>query len=477
MKNLGFGSIACIIAVFCVATVVASHAQTLTTLVDFNGANGSSPSGEFPLVQGTDGNLYGITYYGGTGANCFNGSEGCGTFFKMSPSGELTTLYNFCSLSKCSDGAGPESLIQASDGNFYGVTFLGGCDPDNECGTIFEVTPSGTLTTLYDFCQLSECADGQEPTALVQATNGNFYGTTWYGGTHRLGSVFELTSTGKLTTLHNYCAKTGCPDGSTPSSLIQASNGNFYGSTGDHTIFEMTPAGKLTTVFTFKHGASNALIQTANGDFYGTTDTGGSGDRGIVFGMTPAGKLKTLHSFCPANCATGDSPLSGLTQGSDGNFYGTTYLAGNTSNAGSVYEITPTGTFTTLYLFCSETNCADGEGGGALMQYTNGDFYGTTGGGGTGTEGSGTVFSLSTGLAPFVAARPGFGPASQSVTILGNGLTGTTSVTFSGVAATFTVVSDTYIQAQVPSGATTGTIAVTTPGGTLSSNVAFQVLQ
>jgi uncharacterized repeat protein (TIGR03803 family) len=480
MKNLSIPSFTCIIAVFCIAMVAAASAQTLTTLANFNKINGFNP---VSLIQATDGNFYGVTYYGGTPTSCSLSSEyNCGTVFKVTPAGQLTTLYSFCSQPNCSDGANPRSLIQASNGNFYGVAEAGGTPTDycNGCGTIFEITPSGVLTTLYTFCLAAGCPDGMEPMTLIQATNGNFYGVAWRDGADDGGNVFELSAAGKFTILYNFCAQTNCPDGALPVSLVQASNKNLYGSNqygGKYnagSLFEITLAGKLTTLDTAIR-RPNAVIQGANGNLYGTTISSGPAGGGTIFEMTPGGKVGTLHDFCSSDdCPAGFTPDYGLAQGSDGNFYGTTSGGGIISYGGTVFEITPTGTFSTVYMFCSLADCADGESAGALIQATNGDFYGLTGAGGS--AGDGTVFSLSTGLGPFVAARPGFGSASQVVTILGNNLTGTTSVTFNGTTAKFKVVSGTYIEAQIPSGATTGTIEVTTPSGTLNSNLAFQIL-
>lgn len=312
----------------------------------------------------------------------------------------------------------------------------------------------------------------------MQATNGHLYGVAGSGGAYKLGTVFELTSAGKLTTLYNFCPTTNCPDGAAPTSLMQASNLNFYGTSSSGgtynggTTFEITPTGKFTAFDSFRR--ADPLIQAGDGDFYGTTQGGGKGGKGTIFRMTPEGKSTLLYAFCPLGCASGDVPIAGLSEGSDGSFYGTTNSAGNTYYAGSIYQIASTGTFTRLYLFCSQTNCTDGWGGRALMQATNGEFYGTTDGGGT--DDGGTVFSLSVGLGPFVAARPNFGKVGQLVGILGNNLSGTTSVTFNGASATFTVVSDTFIKATVPTSATTGMIQVTTPSGTLDSNIAFHVV-
>jgi uncharacterized repeat protein (TIGR03803 family) len=489
MSRTYFARMACILTVFCVATVASSAAQDLTTLVNFNEINGSEPSPSSPLVQGTDGNFYGVAQEGGARNNCFYTINiGCGTVFRVDPNNEnFTTLYTFCSQSNCSDGGTPVSLIQAANGNFYGVTSFGGvpnlCNGWG-CGTIFEITPAGKLTTLYTFCMQSGCPDGTQPVGLVQGTNGNFYGVTTSGSPNP-STVFELSAAGRFTILHTFCAETGCADGTFPvANLVQASNKELDGSTESGgaynagTLFAITPSGKLTTLFNFPvpkqlfSWEPNTMIQGADGNLYGTTAAGGIENNGVVFKMTPEGKVTLLHNFCSPNCKNGDVPTSGLVQGSDGNFYGDTFGGGILPYAGSTYQITPTGAFTAFHLFCSDS-CLDGSEAGALMQATDGNFYGTTLSGGAG--GDGTVFRLSTGLGPFVAARPGFGSAGQAVTILGNGLSGTTSVTFNGLAATFKAESDTFIRATVPSGATSGPIVVTTPSGTLNSNMAFEI--
>lgn len=266
------------VCVFCVATAMLSLAQdTLTTLANFDGANGSEPYAV--LTQGADGNFYGTTYFGGVN----NG----GTVFKVTPSGKLTTLYNFCSQTNCADGAEPlGSLVQAANGDFYGTTESGGAHGG---GTVFRITSTGNLATLYSFCAFANCADGQLPFAgLVQGTNGSFYGTTASGGTKNAGTVFEVTPAGNLRTLYNFCSLFDCVDGYDPRSvLVQATHGNFYGETVEGeglafgTIFEITPAGKLTTLLTFDgtDGAypSGGLIQAADGNFYGVTGAGGNG--------------------------------------------------------------------------------------------------------------------------------------------------------------------------------------------------------
>jgi uncharacterized repeat protein (TIGR03803 family) len=260
--------------------------------------------GNFPiagLVQATDGNFYGTVAGGGSNFNvsCNNfplgGVDGCGTIFAITPSGQLTTLYNFCALSNCTDGSVPfAGMVQGTDGNFYGTTLGGGanCIAIGGCGTVFKITPSGTLTTLYSFCSLSGCADGDWPTALIQAADGSFYGATTFGGTstsctNGCGTIFRITASGTFTTLHSF----DNTDGNDPSVPMQATDGDFYGTTGaggahaQGTIYKFTASGALTTLYNFcsqsgcpDGSAPDGLIQDTNGNFYGTTLSGGTSD-------------------------------------------------------------------------------------------------------------------------------------------------------------------------------------------------------
>jgi uncharacterized repeat protein (TIGR03803 family) len=486
MKKAGFGKIACIVAIL-FTTAIVSAAQAYKTL-SFNGVDGANPEGA--LIQGTDGSFY------GTGVNA--GAHGGGTAFRITPAGKLTTLYSFCSQPGCTDGRTPfAGLMQATNGNLYGVTAYGGA---NNAGTVFEISLAGNFTTLYSFCNQTNCTDGGEPYArLAEGANGNLYGTTSYGGTSNNGTVFEITPAGKIATLYNFCSQAHCIDGYLPfSGLAQGSNGNFYGTTylggtsGNGTVFEITPAGKFSALYSFCPDSSACsdganpmagLVLGNDGSFYGTTQSGGTAFFGVVFKITPAGTLTTLYSFCSqTNCADGQTPLAGLLQATDGNLYGTTYGYDQcTQGCGTIFSITPAGTLNTLFTFCAQTGCANGSGPRAtLLQATDGSVYGTTFLGGKSQvcfEGCGTLFSLSVGLDPFVEAAPNFGKPGQPVRILGNNLGGTTSVNFHGTPATFTVVSNTYIEATVPTGVTTGTIEVTTPQAALSSNAAFEVLQ
>src|ERR1017187_9221619 len=489
LSKLNWGTRACAVLVLCATTAIALPAQiaTLTTIHRFCSQSGC-PDGAGPyagLVQATNGGLYGTTVGGGTNS--------AGTIFRITPGGTLTTLYSFCPQTNCTDGGGPQAgLVQAANGDLYGTTFFGGT---NGQGTVFKITQGGTLTTLYSFCSQTNCTDGAAPFAgLVQAANGDLYGTTADGGANNgeYGTVFKITSGGTLTTLHSFCSLGyPCTDGRYPvAGLVQATNGDFYGTTlqggakESGTVFKITPSGTLTTLYSFcsqtncKDGVNPyaGLVQAANGDLYGTTSGGGNLGWGTVFKITPSGTLTTLYGFCSqTNCADGGAPDAGLVQAADGDLYGTASSQGANSYGGTVFKITPGGTLTTLYSFCSESGCTDGQYPYAgLVQDTNGDFYGTTTQ--KGGAASGTVFSLSVGLGPFVKPRPPFGKVGAAIKILGTNLTGATSVSFNGTVAVFEVVSTSEITTTVPAGASSGEVQVVTPSGTLSSNASFRVV-
>jgi len=326
-----WNSFSAVVFLFCAVMATNLPAQTFTSQVSFDGSDGANPFAG--LVQGIDGNLYGTTVYGGT--------NGYGTIFKVTPSGTLTTLYTFCSQSECTDGSEPfVGLDLATNGDLFGTTRNGGIDGTYGPGTLFKTTPGGTLTTLHEFCSLS-CSDGESPLGvLVQAANGDFFGTTYsLGENGQGGTIFKISPTGTLTTLYSFCAQSGCADGGGPvAGLLEAANGNFYGTTyyggayGLGTVFEITPSGALTTLHSFcspdeacADGQSPecSLIQASDGDLYGTTNEGGAGGAGTVFKITPSGTLTTIFSFCiTLGCMEGSSPATGLIQATDGNFYG-----------------------------------------------------------------------------------------------------------------------------------------------------------
>jgi uncharacterized repeat protein (TIGR03803 family) len=339
------------------------------------------------LVQAYDGNFYGTTL--GGGANDSAGG-GAGTFFQITPSGTHTNLYSFCNQggTNCTDGYLPRVLIEGPDGNFYGTTEEGGASLK---GTVFKITSAGILTTLYSFCGLggSSCTDGSDPTGgLTLGSDGNFYGTTIYGGTNGEGTLYVITRSGVLTTLYNFCSQGGasCTDGANPqATLLPGSDGYFYGTTyagganAAGTVFKLSPSFVLTTLYSFcslggtsctdgKNPQGASLVEGANGIFYGTTQGGGSGQigGGTFFKITSAGALSTLYSFCSqggSSCTDGSHP-NGVLEGTDLNFYGTTAISGSGSLSGTAFSVTASGALTTIYNFCSQRQvgnpCVDG---------------------------------------------------------------------------------------------------------------------
>ena len=385
----------------------------VTTLYSFTGSGADGENPDASLVQGSDGNFYGTTLNGG--------SNGVGTVFQITPSGMPATLHNFAEAG--TDASHPQAgLVQGSDGNFYGTTAGGGSRPN---GTVFEITPAGGFTTLHSFTNIG--ADGTGPQAgLIQGSDGNFYGTTSGGGDSgiRGGTVFQITPAGVLTTLHSF-TEDGTDGADPQAGLVQGSDGNFYGTTaigggssGAGTVFQMTPAGVLTTLYSFTGSGTDGtnpeanLIQGSDGNFYGTTANGGSSGDGTIFRITAAGVLTTLYSFTGLG-ADGADPQAGLVQGSDGNFYGTT-ARGGIDGDGTVFRFTSAGTNTTLHSFTGTG--ADGSAPKAsLIQGSDGNFYGTAEGPG------GTVFRLSltppVGTLQFAAASYGTTDNAGSVTL------------------------------------------------------------
>jgi uncharacterized repeat protein (TIGR03803 family) len=385
-------------------------------------------------------------------------------------------------------------LVLAGDGNFYGVTFRGGngkYKTSKRGGTVFQLNPQVGLTTIYDFCRLVLCQDGDSPNSqLTQGADGKVYGTTRSGGLYGLGTVFVVKTNGALTTLHSFNGT----DGSGPSGLIQASDGNFYGSTGSGgstnsgMVFRITPQGALTILHNFcqqtnctdGYGPAGGLIQASDGNLYGTTVYGGSigfnnDASGTAFKITTNGTFTLLYSFCSIAplCADGYWP-GGIVQASDGNFYGVTSYGG-TFGRGTLFELTPAGELTNLYDFCELGGvvCPDGYAPNNPVQGTDGNFYGTTSGGGL--QSGGTAFKLSLGLKPFIRTVTGSGAPGASVTVLGTNLTGATSVTFNRMSAAYTVVSSSEITTTIPAGATSGLVSVRTPHGTLTTNGKFWI--
>jgi len=416
---------------FSVMASRAAHAQTLSVLHGFTGTGGDGANPVSGLVRDSNGNFYGVTLNGGvddgaifklslqkngawkeTTLHKFSGgsdgefplgrmvldSEGNlygttgafaarGTVFRLAPSGELTTLYEFCSVANCDDGQSPNGgLVRDAEGNLYGTTALGGNSKfcGEGCGVVFEIPSSGEKeVVLYAFCSVENCADGgflpgggqalPDETLILDA-EGNLYGTTPLGGSGTFcedsrgcGILFKVSAAGKETVLYNFCSQANCADGSHPvAGLIQDADGNFYGTAangGKHidygVVFELDTAGKETVLYSFPGRASqqsacaspfvegpcpSSLVRDAAGNLYGTSLHGGTFSSGSVFRVTSTGRASTLYNFNDG--ANGGDPEGGLIFDPAGNLYGTTQNGGKLSDCedsgcGTVFELTP----------------------------------------------------------------------------------------------------------------------------------------
>ncbi len=367
-----------------------------TTLVSFTGTNGAYP-GANPyagLALGSDGNFYGTTSSGGTNNH--------GTIFQLTPGGAFTSLLSF----NGANGATPyAALVQGANGNFYGTTFAGGV---SNWGTIFQITTNGAFTNLFSFTGTNNPYLGANPgAALVQAGDGSFYGTADYGGAYTnaaqggygYGAIFKIAGDGTVTGPAFF----GDTNGAHPSGgLVLGKDGNFYGTTtwggrgissifpGYGTVFKMTPDGTLTNIYLFTGFSDGGfiyagLVQGSDGYLYGGAFNGGAQGYGTLFKVSTNGAFVLLHTF---TIFESGSPYGGLTMGGDGNFYGTTY--GAYVGYGTIFKLTPGGAFTNLVSF-SSANGAHPDG--VLVQGPDGNFYGTTSQGGA--NGWGTIFRLS----------------------------------------------------------------------------------
>jgi uncharacterized repeat protein (TIGR03803 family) len=383
-----------------------------TNLVEFdnvpNAIGGLNPNG---LCKASDGNFYGTTYGGGMNGN--------GILFKMTADGTLTPLAQFDNTA----GRGPSAVTQGADGKLFGTTASGGA---NVYGTVFQATTNGLLSALFSFGYSNNCGcwpDGETPEApLAQGNDGNFYGTTTSGGTgatHTYGVVFCVTTNGTLTNVVTFNGTNGGGPG--PSGLVLAADGNFYGTTvyggstynfsggnlGDGTVFQLTTKGTLNTLVSFYgangRGPVSGVVQGKDGNLYGTTQLGGQYGNGTVFQLQLNGSvanLNTLHSFAAYTALTeinidGAIPNGRLLVGADGNLYGTTTSGGAYGN-GTIFQIQTDGTLTTLHTFTGGSDGANPES--ALVQGNDGNFYGASFSGGT--YRFGTIFRLSIAPSP-----------------------------------------------------------------------------
>jgi len=367
-------------------------------------ADGAAPGAS--LTLGADGNFYGTTQVGGSTATASD--PGCGTAFMMTPSGQVTVLHNFGDGSISNDGVYPAAtLTLGADGNFYGTTTE---SADGNAGNVFKMTPGGSITILYEFSDVG--SDGNNPSSqLIMDASGNLYGTTIAGGTADAGTVFEISSAGTENILHNFADGSVNNDGTTPATLIKAVDGSFYGVTtyggtaNAGTVYHFTPGGSCMILHDFDDGSlvsdgqqPVSLLQGSDGNFYGTTAYGGGTgtDSGTVFQMSSAGSVSILYSFNQTSDGNISQPLTGLVQCSDANFYGATINA--------VYCMTPAGALTVLHSFNGSSPCYPV---GAPVEAADGSLYGITLNGGASLNllgGAGMAYKLATGLVHTPAA-------------------------------------------------------------------------
>lgn len=307
-----------------------------------------------PLTLASDSAFYGTTSEGG--------SDERGTVFHMTPAGQVTILHSFDDGSVVDDGVMPEgTLVDESNGTLLGLTWLGG---SADSGTIYEVSGGGTVTILHSFGDGTVANDGLQPSSgLVKGPDGDYYGETEYGGStvtssgeNGFGTLFETTPSGHITIVHNFGDGSVANDGEYPiGGLVVGNDGNFYGTTFDGgsagvgAVFEMSPSGQVTILHSFADGSvsddgmrpRSTLVLGTDGNLYGTTSEGGSASQGTVFEITPAGHLTVLHSFDYADPGyDGSLPVAGVVEGKDGSFYGTTSMGGS-FDLGTVYKLTP----------------------------------------------------------------------------------------------------------------------------------------
>jgi len=396
---------------------------TDSTAITTNGTDGGNPFAG--VIQATDNNLYGTTFAGGT--------DGEGTVYRLTTSGSFLTLVSF---SGSDTGANPYSaLVEGTDGYLYGTTESGGA---NGAGTLFQISTSGSLNSLYAF---TGGGDGGNPVgALLAGTNGTFYGATVNGGDNGNGAIYQLVlttgslgTTGTVNTIYSFSALSSGTnaDGANPyCTLIAGTDGKLYGTTedgggsGNGTVFQLSlsgslgDSGSLSAIYTFSAITSSStvasgtnadganpfpgVVQGADGNLYGVAEQGGAGDVGTVFELSTTGSFNTLYSFSQFTSGTnpdGGLPIGGIVEASDSNFYGTTY-SGGVDGQGTIFQLGvtsgsagPIGSLNTLYVFSHGFSGRQPRGG--VIQANDTNIYGTTSNGGD--NGSGTVFRISTG--------------------------------------------------------------------------------
>lgn len=380
---------------FIVAAAANSQPQSFSTVSAFNFFNGDGPY-RAPLLHGQDGNLYGTANSGGT--------DDWGTVFKITATGELSTLYSFKGYNEASYPIG--KLLQNANGDLYGAAYSNG--PQGG-GAIYKLNRAGHLAIVHKFCSQDGCLDGYNPQAgVIEASDGNLYGTTEFGGAFGGGVVYRITGRGEFTVIHNFCAEDNCADGKNPvAELLQGRDGNLYGTTfyggnGGGVVFRIGRSGAFSVMHAFSteegSGPSTGLVQASDGNFYGTTQSDGVSGFGTIFRMTTKGVLTTLYNFNLQS--SGYAPLGTLLQATDSHLYGTT-SNGSSGLYGAVFRMTLDGSFEVLHqfeVFNSSSWIQGGYPDSGLVQAADGKLYGTTYIGGIYSGwcwiGCGTVYNL-----------------------------------------------------------------------------------
>jgi uncharacterized repeat protein (TIGR03803 family) len=478
------------VAICVLSLTTITLAQNINQLFSFPCPNhqfGSCPEGYSPntLIQASDGNFYGAAQYTTEG---FSVSHG-GTLFKITPAGQFTLLFTFGKDSKGSytNGDNPASgLVEANDGFIYGTTFEGGA---NNEGVLFRVSKNGGgFSVLHNFCSSANCADGSAPVSLILGHDGNLYGTTFFGGSSNAncfaiggcGTIFRFKPSRKtLTTLFTFDGSSGV--GAQPFGMTQALSGDFFGVDGPN-VFKFTSAGEFTVIESFPKvngflptNADSGLVQATNGNLYGSLITY-SLNQAQFYEISPTGS--GFQEFPSIGTMSVDFEVGSIIQASDRNLW-TAFIETSNGN-GSVIAFSPVdGSVLHNFSFVGSNGSLPEAG---VIQGADGKIYGTTAGGGTVTAGqapSGTVWNLDAGLAPPSATiatfSPGSGGVGSTVSIRGSHFIGTTKVTFNGVNASFKVLNTKFISTVVPNGATSGPITVTNAGGTTTSTKSFTV--
>jgi uncharacterized repeat protein (TIGR03803 family) len=452
---------------------------TLTVIHSFDLADVALEAGGMTL--GTDGNLYGDTYIGGTADD--------GVTFKITPAGKETPLHNFAD---SGDGSNPVgALVLGTNGDFYGTT---GSNPE----TIYQVSSAGKLTTL----QTLTAAEGYQGGQLIQASDGNFYGGTNLGGANNFGTAFKMTSKGVVTVLHSFNSTDGA---GASAGMVEIGGGSFIGTAalggnnGDGVIYSLTSTGTFAALHEMDGPTDGSLpgVLTAatDGNVYGTAASGGASDCGTIFEVTPSGQFSVLYAFDGTH---GCNPEGYLTEGTDGKLYGIT-SAGGANNAGTFFSLN-VGLSPFVHLMTtsgkelskveilgqgfSKASVVEFGGVAASTIAVTGSTYisatvpaGALTGAVTVTIGTSTLTSPQTfNVLPTITSfTPPSGPVGTTVTITGTGLAQTTSVTFNKRTAAISGTSDKQVIVTVPAGATTGRIAITTNGGSATSTTSFTV--